>query len=617
MGLLQKACETYDTHQDLVGKYIAEHQPLAPISHIVVNADIEITVNQDGLFQSARAIDKSKSATIIPVTMKSEGRVSNTIAPHPLCDQLKYIAPYDQNRYSKYLEQLSEWIESEYNHPKLMPILRYVKSGSILQDLSWCKLVKLTDSGVPKDDKQAKKLVRWCVVGLDDWGEEDCWKDQTLFSAYISYYKSKTLDWKQDFCLITGKYSIFPEIHPRGLFSNPFGAKLISSNDKDGYTFRGRFTDAQQAATVSYEASQKAHNAIRWLIADQGVRPIFGEPVFICWNPQGKPVPPTTSPLRRRNVPQTVQVTPSDYRKELALALASYQYELPEGKDDVVIASFDAATTGRLSLTYYNELRGSDFLQRLYDWDDTCRWYSRYGIQSPALFDIVKFAFGTLQKSKGKVEFKIDKKVVGMQMRRLVSCRVDKMHMPEDIEQALVQKASRLYLYEDEEKSGYLRSNLLSTTCAVIWKYRYDNYMEEWSMSLEPKSQDRNYQFGRLLAVLEVAERKAYKDDEKREPNAIRMQAAFSQSPLHSSRVIWEQVKVAYFPDLDLGSRIYYDRLMSEIVEQLSQHSVEELNQPLGDTYLLGYYLQRNELYKSKKEKEMEDQQNECTTEKN
>jgi CRISPR-associated protein Csd1 len=180
--------------------------------------------------------------------------------------------------------------------------------------------------------------------------------------------------------------------------------------------------------------------------------------------------------------------------------------------------------------------------------------------------------------------------------------------MPEDIEQALVQKVSRLYLYDDEEKSGYLRSNLLSTACAVIRKYRYDNYKEEWSMSLEPENHDLSYQFGRFLAVLEKAEQDTYEKDEKRETNAIRMQASFSQCPFHSGRIIWDQVKAVYFPQLPPWKRIEYDRLMGEIIEQLNCYSVNELNQPLKDTYLLGYYLQRNELYKSKKDKEKEKQ---------
>ena len=41
-------------------------------------------------------------------------------------------------------------------------------------------------------------------------------------------------------------------------------------------------------------------------------------------------------------------------------------------------------------------------------------------------------------------------------------------------------------------------------------------------------------------------------------------------------------------------------------MQQLSHFPEPEQNRPLGDTYLLGYYLQRNELYR-KKERETEE----------
>ena len=124
-------------------------------------------------------------------------------------------------------------------------------------------------------------------------------------------------------------------------------------------------------------------------------------------------------------------------------------------------------------------------------------------------------------------------------------------------------------------------------------------------MSLEPKKQDRSYQYGRLLAVLEKSERDTYLSEESK-PNAIRMQPVFSQRPQYAGRTLWEQVKRAYLPRLSPASRAFYDRLMGEIVEQLSRFPEAELKRPLADTYLLGYYLQRNELYTSKKERETE-----------
>ena len=76
MGLLQKACETYNCHIRLVGLPQAgeKKETLAPVSHILTSAQIEITLNQDGKFRSAKAIDKKEPKIVIPVTEESGGR---------------------------------------------------------------------------------------------------------------------------------------------------------------------------------------------------------------------------------------------------------------------------------------------------------------------------------------------------------------------------------------------------------------------------------------------------------------------------------------------------------------------------------------------------------------
>ena len=56
MGLLQKAVETYDANAKLIGVYQAGRDPLAPIGHSLTNADVEITLNAQGAFLSARKV---------------------------------------------------------------------------------------------------------------------------------------------------------------------------------------------------------------------------------------------------------------------------------------------------------------------------------------------------------------------------------------------------------------------------------------------------------------------------------------------------------------------------------------------------------------------------------
>ena len=119
-------------------------------------------------------------------------------------------------------------------------------------------------------------------------------------------------------------------------------------------------------------------------------------------------------------------------------------------------------------------------------------------------------------------------------------------------------------------------------------------------MALEPDKKDRSYQFGRLLAVLEKAERDTYDSDEKREPNAVRMQSVFVQRPGYAAKIILDQIKNAYYPRLSVGSRMYYERLIGGIMQVISEFGDEDYNKPLKETYVMGYYLQKNALYTKK-----------------
>ena len=605
MGLLQKAVETYDTHSDLVGKGREGHQVLAPVAHKIANADLEITLEPDGRFSSARLLGKEEPKIIIPVTEESAGRTSGA-CPHPLCDQLCYLAPYNEEKHRLYVEQLAAWVSSPYSHPMLRPILTYVQGGTILTDLAKSGLIELDETGTPKGEKL---LVRWRVHGIGT-PLDGCWEQPSLAKAFQDWYASQLSERGQALCMITGEDAPPATQHLKGVIASSGNAKLISANDSTNFTFRGRFTDDSQAATISYEASQKAHNALQWLTAEQGVREVFGGRTFLCWNPQGIQVCHAAGPFGNRNKVSTI---PSDYRRELKHTLDGMRSQLPQ-QSGVVVAAFDAATSGRLSVTYYNELLGSDYLQRLHDWDEHCCWFfgwdkfgAKSAIQSPLLRRIVDCAFGTPSKEKGQVRLKTDDRIMGQQMQRLVACRVDRGHMPLDIMEALFHRASSPQSFH----APAVREEILSIACAVIRKYRYDVYKEECAMEFDPNKNDISFQFGRLLAVLEKVERDTYDSDETREPNAIRLQSIYCQRPLRTADTIEKQLAQAYFPRLAKPAfRAYYKNLIGEIMEKIYSYPKEEWNARLKETYLMGYYLQRKELYTKKEKSEANKEEN-------
>lgn len=71
MGLLQKAVETYDAHAALAGAAREGHNTLPPVSHTIKSSDIEITLNKNGEFITARSLDKDEPKIVIPVTEES------------------------------------------------------------------------------------------------------------------------------------------------------------------------------------------------------------------------------------------------------------------------------------------------------------------------------------------------------------------------------------------------------------------------------------------------------------------------------------------------------------------------------------------------------------------
>lgn len=613
--------QLFQTYENNIGKEQTETQ-LTPIAHMNANAQIEITLNRKGEFQNAVKIEKTDAATLIPVTEASAGR-SSGIAPHALCDTLSYLAgdfssycekEKDQKnaekKFQSYTDNLRKWVESQWSHPKIQAIYGYLSKKSTIADLEKSKLIELTETGFFSSSKISgqpyeKALVRFRVLGQAQ--EDRAWADQSLIQAYTQYYLS-TQQGKADICYFTGVERIISENHPKGIVAANYGAKLVSANDSQGYTYRGRFQNAEQSYALSYEASQKIHSALTWLTKCQGETVgTQDKRTFICWNPEGKKTPSILDEFGLL-VEADTPTTDVSYRKKLRKTFMGYRYQFDE-TDRVIIMGLDAATTGRLSITYYHELLASDFLERVMYWGETCRWnYLKFtskkqpyqAVETPIFRRIVECAFG--RERNNFIE--ADDKIMKEQTQRLVKCMLEKQPVPFDLVQALTLRASTPMAY-----SRGNRERVLSTACAVISKYHFEKNRTqkgaEDDMKLDVNNHDRSYLFGRLLAVCEKVERSTYERGESREPNAIRLQSAYMNHPLQTWKIL-DGLLNPYFQKLRPGSREYYRQLISEIIIALQDSDQNILNQGLKETYLLGYYLQRDALNKKKEAQEEE-----------
>ena len=593
MSLLQMAYRTYERHAHLVGREETGKEPLAPVSHAQQNAQIEITIGFDGAFISARPVGKQERKTLIPVTIASTNRTGGSIRAHPLSDQLRYLAPFGEKRFEIFLEQLTAWDGSEHAHPKVRAVLRYVQKGGIVDDLAEAGVITRGQPGHPGEGKiegkaYAECLVRWRV---EPSSPAECWRDASLFDSHIAHCDALFATMERDVCMIAGTQDIVCPLHPKGIVEIHHDAKLISTNDEAGYTFRGRFVNARQAYSVGYTASQKAHVALRWLVANQGVA--IGGRTFLTWNPEGQKVPAVAFKGSPFGDDET-QVEPSDYQARLRDTLNGYRLSL-KPEDDVVIASMDAATTGRLAVTYYNALKASDFLERLEHWYTTFTWNHLGFEMSPPLQQIVHFAFGAEQGEW----MDTGNKTMRENIQRLLHCVVDRQPLPRDIVRALTDRAGWPQAYTEKN-----HKRLVNIACAAIRKYRNQHNKEEWTLTLHTANSDRSYLFGRLLAAMELAERTTYQKnvDDERETNAMRLMSVYVRRPMETAAILRERL-VPYLIKLPVKMREFFHEIMDAILGMLDPDD-SELNEPLDEVYLLGYSHQRTTIFAGKQKLE-------------
>jgi len=620
LSWIHKLYDTYENCKSEVGIVGADEKtPLLPIAHSTQNAQIEVVVNRDGKFIRARALEKKEAVTIIPVTEDSATR-SSGIAPHPLCDKLQYVAGDYSNYvakrnseefYSKYIEQLKSWCNSPYCNRKVSAVLNYLKKKVIISDLIEQKILICDDKGkLAKDVKlgqsdQVDAFVRF-KVEIPDEDVSAVWLDTDIYESYINYYLSLQQD--VDLCYVKGQAIPCSEKHPAKVRHTGDKAKLISANDAVGFTYRGRFSDKNQVVSVGYETSQKAHNALRWLIDKQGYK--NGEQVIIAWGTKNQNIPQLledteTSIFGQEETPAIS--TEKEFAQRLRNAIAGYNCSL-DTKAEVIIMGLDAATTGRLSMTYYRELNGTDFLNRIEHWHKTCIWQHTYKKVSDGLdekgkprFKALTFIGAPSPKDITLAAYgdKINDTLKKATIEKLLPCIIDGVKLPYDIVNSSVNRASSPVSMEKWEWQ-----KVLTITCALIRKYRYDKFKEVWNMLLDENQKDRSYLFGRLLAIAQQIEEWALNTTgEKRDTNAERLMHQFKLHPYKTWGIITDKLK----PYMSrLGPKcISLTELMTKVNSMISYEEFTS-QKKLDDSYILGYYCQR-QVFINEKNKRIEE----------
>lgn len=619
---------------------------LLPPFHTTVTSQIQVTLSTEGEFLGAVKVGSEDKLTIIPVTEKSGSRTAGK-APHPLCDNLRYLAG-DYGRYVQdkkgdvgsyhelYMEELEKWHLSPFSHEKVDAIWQYLKKGTLIQDLLQEKLLVQNEDGYLADEvkiegvAQSMAFVRFIVRGKSgmNFGKafDECWKDPFLRDCFIRYYRSVEGEKEVDY--LTGEMMPPSYLHSKKIRNEGDGAKLISSNDEANFTFRGRFATKEQAFAIGNETSQKMHNALKWIIRKQGRS--FDTLTMVTWESEMKEMPPwdvDTEAISSAAISDMAldesredfreqfrdewsdvwgdeeEVTMSDGNpitaQQFYSALEGYRNQV-ENTSHMILMAFDAATTGRLSLAEFKTLETARYLNNIRKWHEQCGWIqwkykeghrkSYYGV--PGVRDIADILYGLESNGKITIVDKNGKKLYAELGRRLLPCIWDNRNIPYDLVMTAVNRASMPQAY----KERYNWERVLTLACSFVKKNRYEREKEEWNVALNKECDNRDYLYGRLLAVADRIEYRTFEKekDTARVTNAKRYMSTFSQRPFETWKIIEENLQ-PYLNKLSIAERRYYENLIDSIC-QLFDVDAFRKNDKLDGLYLLGFHSQSYEL---------------------
>ena len=608
MSWIQKLYETYEQTAQMDTEEKAQPWPVA---HFSKRAHVEIVIDELGQLRRIKKLGATESSTLIPVTEASLGRAGSKIAPHPLCEETSYCAidfpDGNKKKQTAYFSNLEKWCQSDQAHQKPKAILAYLKRATLWADLLAEKMIPLVIEGARGKEKisDEKIFVRWRVEASDNL-ISGTWEDTELIESWTKYDEINNP--KNGVCMVLGEEARIGNNHPKFIRHAGDGAKLISANDSSGFTFRGRFTDdtGQQACGVSYEVTQKAHNALRWLIQRQGHK--YGDPkqpqVVVSWAVGGAPIPDlfgSTLTLMLAGIDATdtpAVIVDTDmgqtYAKRLNLALKGYRARI-DPAEDVVVMGLDSATPGRMAITFYRELTGSEFLARIERWHSDFAWHQNFGkdkhfVGAPAPRDIAEAGYATRIGTTG--ELRVDEKFLKTVVERLLPCIVDGQPIPKDIVSCVIRKVSNRVGLKHWEWEKFL-----GIACGL---YRGAFKNEGYEMALETDRRSRDYLYGRLLALAENIENYALtKAESGRETTAARFMQRFADRPAST----WRTIELALSPyksrlnssDKGKGFLIKRMRVVDEILCLFEPEDFLR-DSKLSGEFLLGYHCQRQVL---------------------
>ena len=302
-----------------------------------------------------------------------------------------------------------------------------------------------------------------------------------------------------------------------------------------------------------------------------------------------------------------------NFAKCLNNTMQGYRQNL-DAHDQISVITLDAATPGRMAVTYYHESMPDAYIDALESWYRQFSWYfyykdqesneSKLTIKAPTPKQIAQVAYGS------RLSDTLKKQVVSQVLPCIVEGEV--RQLPWQLVELTIKRACNPLVLENWEWD-----QAISVACALFRGY-YQRHSKQrsYTVALQTDYTSRDYLYGRLLAIADDIESLAlYIAGEKRNTTAQRYMQQFANRPFST----WRNIELALKPyENRLKSKRggYLANMQSMIDQIMSSFEIEDFNNDsaLSGEFLLGYHSQKMQL-KLDKQQAKKVRENEKVTE--
>ena len=646
---MQELCQVYNKVKD---SPFPGSESLMPLHHIRQTVHKKVYLNEEGDYVRMES-HANKTKVIIPCTEESANRtgIKANETPHPFVDKIKLIT---SKEYEAQLKCWSEWSEA---HPSIKIIYKYITKNTLINDLKKEQQKNLLDMIDRSKDELIKKIKPWSEedkrslidpeklkekLKSKDWNDKtikdvekfvkkenakmlegfvswvveckgepnsETWNNKEIHKNWIKYCLQKDSSAK-GLCYITGKQAILvkPKRYRKGVIDSKYNAKIISEPASPWgiFTFLGKSDDCQ-SVNVSSEVMQKSHSALEWLINRQGFKVKDGSQRIVSWATSGKIIKVEENFF---SLSEDIEEESLDHSRDMGESFAldlkryliGYKSQIP-ATDHIMIMGLEAPTDGRIAITYYQKYMAHHLLENLKQWEEDFSWFLRCKKNSqfierlcaPALkSEMWRTIYGENVKPNLKQNF----------VNKVLPCIAQRAQLPFDIVQNCIKRVSNRNSFKDKDQ--YLEA--LGIACSLYKGYHCRKKTQRgYKMSLEEDRTERDYLYGRLLAVAEKIESIALSIQESKHPTAAeRYMLRFSQRPSSTWKIIHDSLIPYFATIIKKYNKSYlesYRGLMDNIGNSFESMEDFKDDKKLEGEYLLGFYCQRYWLEQHKPEK--------------